>query len=36
VSIAVGDRVEAMMRVASPRDVRVLLADLAERRLAAP
>jgi trehalose 6-phosphate phosphatase len=36
VSIAVGDRVEAMMRVASPRDVRVLLADLAERRVAAP
>jgi hypothetical protein len=25
-----------MMRVASPRDVRVLLADLAERRVAAP
>ncbi len=36
VSIAVGDRVEAMMRVASPRDVRVLLSDLAERRVAAP
>jgi trehalose 6-phosphate phosphatase len=36
VSIGVGDRVEAMLRVASPRDVRVLLADLAERRVAAP
>lgn len=33
VSIAVGDRVEAMLRVASPRDVRVLLADLAEQRV---
>jgi trehalose 6-phosphate phosphatase len=29
-SIAVGDRVEAQHRVASPRDVRALLADLAE------
>lgn len=36
VSIAVGDRVEAMLRVASPRDVRVLLADLADRRVNAP
>jgi trehalose 6-phosphate phosphatase len=36
VSIAVGDRVEAMLRVASPRDVRVLLADIAERRVTAP
>ena len=29
-SVAVGDRVEAQVRVASPRDVRALLADLAE------
>lgn len=36
VSIAVGDRVEAMLRVASPRDVRALLADLAEQRVSAP
>jgi trehalose 6-phosphate phosphatase len=36
VSIAVGDRVEAMLRVASPRDVRVLLADIAEQRVNAP
>jgi trehalose 6-phosphate phosphatase len=36
VSIAVGDRVEAMLRVASPRDVRVLLADIAEQRVSAP
>lgn len=36
VSVAVGDRVEAMLRVASPRDVRVLLADVAERRVSAP
>jgi len=32
VSVAVGDRVNAQLRVASPRDVRALLADLAERR----
>jgi trehalose 6-phosphate phosphatase len=31
-SVAVGDRVQALSRVASPRDVRALLADLAERR----
>jgi trehalose 6-phosphate phosphatase len=31
-SIAVGDRVDAQQRVASPRDVRALLADLAEGR----
>lgn len=36
VSVAVGDRVEAMLRVASPRDVRVLLADVAEQRVTAP
>lgn len=36
VSIAVGDRVEAMVRVASPRDVRALLADLAEQRVITP
>jgi len=36
VSIAVGDRVEAMERVASPRDVRALLADLAEQRVHTP
>jgi trehalose 6-phosphate phosphatase len=35
-SVAVGDRVDAQIRVASPRDVRVLLSDLAEGRLAAP
>jgi len=32
VSVAVGDRVNAQLRVSSPRDVRALLADLAERR----
>jgi trehalose 6-phosphate phosphatase len=32
-SVAVGDRVEAQVRVASPRDVRALLADLIEGRL---
>lgn len=31
-SVAVGDRVEAQRRVASPRDVHALLADLAEGR----
>lgn len=31
-SIAVGDRVDAQRRVASPRDVRALLSDLAEGR----
>lgn len=31
-SVAVGDRVDAQRRVASPRDVRALLADLAEGR----
>lgn len=36
VSIAVGDRVEAMLRVASPRDVRALLSDIAEQRMNAP
>jgi trehalose 6-phosphate phosphatase len=36
VSVAVGDRVDAQLRVASPRDVRALLSDLAEGRLAAP
>lgn len=36
VSVAVGDRVNAQLRVASPRDVRALLADLAERRSIAP
>lgn len=35
-SVAVGDRVEAQLRVSSPRDVRALLADLAERRSPAP
>lgn len=35
-SVAVGDRVDAQLRVASPRDVRALLCDLAEGRLAAP
>jgi trehalose 6-phosphate phosphatase len=35
-SVAVGDRVDAQVRVASPRDVRALLSDLAEGRLAAP
>lgn len=36
VSVAVGDRVDAQLRVASPRDVRALLADLAECRPPAP
>jgi trehalose 6-phosphate phosphatase len=36
VSVAVGDRVNAQLRVASPRDVRALLADLAERRSPVP
>jgi trehalose 6-phosphate phosphatase len=35
-SVAVGDQVQAQMRVASPRDVRALLADVAERRVPAP
>ena len=35
-SIAVGDRVQARVRVASPRDVRALLADLADGRSPAP
>ena len=35
-SVAVGDRVEAQLRVASPRDVRALLADLSECRSPAP
>jgi trehalose 6-phosphate phosphatase len=35
-SVAVGDRVHAQVRVASPRDVRALLADLSERRSPAP
>lgn len=35
-SVAVGDRVDAQLRVASPRDVRALLSDLAESRLVAP
>ncbi|RPI17042.1 MAG: trehalose-phosphatase [Lysobacterales bacterium] len=35
-SVAVGDAVEAQMRVASPRDVRALLADLAEGRPVVP
>ena len=35
-SVAVGDRVHAQMRVASPRDVRALLADLSERHSPAP
>jgi trehalose 6-phosphate phosphatase len=35
VSVAVGDRVQALSRVASPRDVRALLADLAELRVTA-
>ncbi len=34
-SVAVGDHVNAMSRVASPRDVRVLLADLTEGRATA-
>lgn len=34
-SVAVGDRVQALARVASPRDVRALLADLAELRVTA-
>ena len=36
ISVAVGDRVQALSRVASPRDVRALLADLAERKVTAP
>jgi trehalose 6-phosphate phosphatase len=35
ISVAVGDRVRAQSRVASPRDVRVLLADLADFRVTA-
>jgi trehalose 6-phosphate phosphatase len=35
-SVAVGDRVNAQLRVASPRDVRALLADLAECRSPVP
>jgi trehalose 6-phosphate phosphatase len=35
ISVAVGDRVQAQSRVASPRDVRALLADLAEFRVTA-
>lgn len=35
-SVAVGDRVEAQLRVASPRDVRALLADLSERHPPVP
>ena len=35
-SVAVGDRVHAQSRVASPRDVRALLADLSERRSPVP
>ena len=35
-SVAVGDRVRAQMRLASPRDVRALLADLSELRSPAP
>lgn len=35
-SVAVGDRVQAQLRVASPRDVRALLADLSEYRSPAP
>lgn len=35
-SVAVGDRVQAQLRVASPRDVRALLADLSEQRSPAP
>lgn len=35
ISVAVGDRVQAQSRVASPRDVRALLADLAELRVTA-
>ena len=35
-SVAVGDRVQAQLRVASPRDVRALLADLSERRSPTP
>lgn len=35
-SVAVGDRVQAQLRVASPRDVRALLADLSERRSPGP
>lgn len=35
-SVGVGDRVQAQLRVSSPRDVRALLADLAERRSPGP
>jgi len=35
-SVAVGDRVQAQVRVASPRDVRAFLADLADRRSPTP
>ena len=35
ISVAVGDCDEALSRVASPRDVRALLADLAELRVTA-
>jgi trehalose 6-phosphate phosphatase len=35
-SVAVGDRVQALARVSSPREVRVLLADLAEGRPVLP
>jgi trehalose 6-phosphate phosphatase len=35
-SVAVGDHVQAQMRVASPRDVRAFLADLADRRSPSP
>lgn len=34
-SVAVGDHVNALLRVASPRDVRALLADLAEGKVTA-
>jgi trehalose 6-phosphate phosphatase len=33
-SVAVGDRVDAMSRVSSPRDVRALLEDLADGKAA--
>jgi trehalose 6-phosphate phosphatase len=33
ISVAVGDRVDGQVRLASPRDVRALLADLAEGRM---
>lgn len=35
-SVAVGDEVPAQQRVASPRDVRALMADLSEQRFPAP